>query len=246
MTDLERQTPRHYQCPTCGLAIHGTLDGIDHYRCVDCRSEFTVMLDAETGRAAFFAPPAPDTPHPLYLPQGSVRAMVSLGLAGACWGQVLLGRQVPGALLSLLLTVIGFYFGFRSRGGSGRDRIFDASVYAEPPLFLPAGVIRKVLLAGFAVSACVLYFRNQLSDRELMSFFLILFGLILGHLFGRAFGKVQGSGLYASIGHLKALVVLAAAALVILLILSDRWREARQIPLATLCLVISFYFGSRS
>ena len=246
MTELERQTPRQYQCPTCGLAIHGTLDGIDRYKCVDCRSEFKVMLDAETGRAAFLAPPAPDTPHPLYLPQGSVRALVALALAAACWGQMLLGRQVPVALLSLLLTVIGFYFGFRSHSGSARDRIFDPSVYAEPPLFLPAGVIRKILLGGFLVAACVLYFRKQLSDRELLSFFLILFGLILGHLFGRSFRKLQGSGLYVFVGHCKALVVLAAAAGVILLILSGRWRELRQIPLAVLCLIISFYFGSRS
>lgn len=51
---------------------------------------------------------------PLNLPKGSIRSFVTLTMALSCWALVVTGRPVPAWLFSLILTVIGYYFGFRT------------------------------------------------------------------------------------------------------------------------------------
>lgn len=234
------------RCPSCGLVVHKIFAEKDVYTCGQCDKVFTVMSDVRTGRVAFFAPPVPPMPHPLFLPKGSVRAMAALSLAGTCWLMFLLGQQVPPALLSLLLTVIGFYFGFRTRTDSSRDRIFDAAVYSEQPLFLPAGFIRGLLLAGFGISALVLVARNKLAEPGVMDFFVILLSLILGRLAGRVLNKSMGRTLAIMAGHAKAIVVLAACVCVIFVSAEGVDSTQRRAILTASCAIVSFYFGSRS
>ena len=246
MFEQTHANDRIYRCPICGLVVHKVFAEKDAYTCPDCNTAFTVMVEPDTGRTAFFAPPARAVPHPLYLPRGSIRALVALGLSGACWLLMLTGREAPGALLSLLLTVIGFYFGFRTRTDTGRDRIFDASVHRAQPLSLPAGLIRSVLFVGFAIAAVVLYSRGQLAAPALAEFFAILFALIVGRLFGKVIAKAQSADLRAMVGHLKGIVVLAAAVLVAILLVSGRGDQSHSLLLIVLCAIISFYFGSRT
>lgn len=53
---------------------------------------------------------------PLYLPKGSIRAILALSLIGTLMYVVVVGYEVPDALLGLVGAVIGFYFG----GKNGR------------------------------------------------------------------------------------------------------------------------------
>ncbi len=103
-------------------------------------------------------------------------------------------------------------------------------------------------MIGFVVSAAVTFVQARL-DREhltLLPFFMILFGLIVGHMFARAFRKVARPRLRVLVGHAKALAVLAAAGFVMLLCLTGQWRRAGEVPLTVACSLISFYYGARS
>ncbi len=95
--------------------------------------------------------PAPPPPvrvrHPLGLPAGSVRALLTLMVLGTVWALLLFAPEkmikVPLYLQYLTFLVIGSYFG--SRGSSPRDKAHRES----PPLHLPRGSIRFLIIAGF-------------------------------------------------------------------------------------------------
>ena len=52
--------------------------------------------------------------HPLWLPEGSIRAILALLLCCACIAQVFAGID-RGALTDAFLLVIGFYFGLKAK-----------------------------------------------------------------------------------------------------------------------------------
>jgi len=237
---------RIYNCPTCGYNIRKSFASPDAYACPECGSYFDVLVEPHSGRAAFFARKAPDVPEPLYLPRGSIRALVTLATAGSAWALLLLGRPVPEAVFSLLLTVIGFYFGFRSRSDSPDDRVYDATVRQTQPLFLPGGWIRTILILGFLVSGIIVYRQGRLAELPYLDFFIILFGLIVGHLIGRLFGRRRSSSLSILFNHAKGALVLAAAGLLCVLLLTGQYTALPGKVVAILAATISFYYGSRS
>ena len=101
-----------YHCPKCSTAIREELKDGEDFTCYYCKRTFRIMTDTETGKAAFFTPGFKKTTSPLFLPKGSIRALVTIGLALCCWIIVAKSKDVPDYLLSLLLTIIGYYFGF--------------------------------------------------------------------------------------------------------------------------------------
>ncbi|MEN6334832.1 MAG: hypothetical protein ABFE01_11265 [Phycisphaerales bacterium] len=181
---------------------------------------------------------------PLGLPKGSVRAIATLVTAGCSWGLLFTGGPVPDYVLDLLLTIIGYYFGFRHKAREAGGRVSETSVKSPKPLGLPGGTIRMMLIAGFGVSTAILYSRGQLGSPAYLEFFLILAGLIAGYFFSRLFAGIAGSRTGRLINHAKGLIVLFATIQLAVLLLAG---HAMQSPLglAMACL-ISFYFGSRS
>jgi hypothetical protein len=107
---------RTYRCPNCRLAIGEPLDEVDSFTCSACGKSYAVSMDPDTRRIALFEDPSAAMPEPLHMPRGSIRALVTLLMAGSCWAMVLRGREVPDYLFSLLLAAIGYYFGFRAEG----------------------------------------------------------------------------------------------------------------------------------
>jgi hypothetical protein len=158
---------------------------------------------------------------------------------------IVMGREVPGYLLSLLLTIIGYYFGFRKKIETAESRILDATAKEEEPLFLPHGFIRVVLILGFVISGIVLLAKGKLTELDYLEFFVVLLGLIAGYMFARVFSDYQGTPLYIFFNHLKGAVVLAAAGYLAYLLLSGN-RGSSDYVAMTLSAVMSFYFGSRS
>ncbi|MBS3821503.1 MAG: hypothetical protein GVY16_04260 [Planctomycetes bacterium] len=237
---------RSYACPVCAAPVSEQLEKLKAWQCPDCHTAFKVMADAETGRTALFAPLAARQVEPLGLPRGSVRALVALGLSATCWALVAGCRDLPPALLSLTLTVIGFYFGFRSHTDPRDDRIYDAWIHREQPLNLPGGIIRVVLVLGFGISGLVLYSRGWLNHIDVLEFFAILTGVVAGYLLSKVMTPLKRSRLYDIWRHVRALLVLAATALAAVMALQGSWTIHGGRPFMLLTAGISFYFGSRS
>jgi len=234
-----------YHCPGCDAIVREEIrDGME-FACQSCGRRYSVMLDKQSGKVGFIELAKKEAPEPLFLPRGSIRALVTIALSFSCWLMILTGKDVPGYLFSLLLAIIGYYFGFRKKIRAAESRIFDASAEAEEPLFLPPGVIRFFLVAGFVISGIVLCARGRFDELPYLEFFIILFGLFLGYILGKAFSSYEGSPLYIFANHLKGTAVLAAAFYLTYLFLSGTHAEAKYLSLV-LAAVISFYFGSRS
>jgi hypothetical protein len=227
------------------MEVHEKLVDGRPFDCPNCHRRYQVLLDESTKKAGFVRLDAAPVQEPLGLPRGSVRAIATLAAAGCCWVLMVTDKPVPGYLLSLLLTIIGYYFGFRQKLRGAGSRIFDASARAQEPLHLPGGSIRTVLILGFAVCGVLLWARRQLIDPAYLEFFIVLIGLVVGYFFARLASPTRGSVLGNLIGHAKGLLVLAAAGGLAVLLLTGAQTDLPRLGLSLTCL-ISFYFGSRS
>lgn len=235
-----------YSCPRCDYPIRRSFADGELFACPECKGRFKFLLDEETGHAAMVDQDDRPPVHPLWLPRGSVRALVSLAMAGSFWVLAMGGRAVPGYLMNLLLAIVGYYFGYRAEADQGDVRVYDASAEIERPLALPAGVIRLALIAGFVASGAVLLARGRLSGMVYLEFFVILFGLLLGSAFGKMLSRIRGTGAYATVNHTKAVLALGLAGLLMWVLLTGRDANVSEWLLVLLCSLVSFYFGSRS
>lgn len=234
-----------YRCPHCGDRI-GRLPGSHEFLiCNHCRNRYMVMIDQQTGTVAFVDQAAKSGPEPLWLPKGSIRALVAMALAGLALALVLRGRDMPAALASLLLTVVGFYFGFRMKSTTLGDRLYDPTAAREQPLFMPSGAIRVLVIVCLALAGGFLASRGRLTaTREQMEFFVILAGLVAGHYFTKIVRLSGGGG--GKLGHIKALAVLALTAALAAVYITTADATMPPWSVRGLCATISFYFGSRS
>jgi hypothetical protein len=215
--------------------------------CVHCGRRFKVLVDDDTGRLGLVELGFEDLPEPLYLPNGSIRAVVTLMLALASWILLLLGREVPGYLLGLILTIVGYYFGLRKQMWNSQSRIFDASANTQGPLFLPTGFIRLVLIIGFVLGGMMVYRRGKLLEAKYLEFFVVLLGLVVGYGFARVLDAVDRTKIYVLCNHLNGAIVLCAGVYLFLIVMTGAVPDVRAdfLTLALSC-VISFYFGSRA
>lgn len=233
-------------CPTCGMEIRESLTDGQEYRCSSCQKRYSVLSDSNTGKVALVLFEESKLEEPLYLPRGSLRATTTILLAGCCWILIVRDEEVPSYLLSLLLTVIGYYFGFRKKEAMVRGRMYDASAKITNPLFLPSGIIRVFLMIGFLVTGILLWVRGRLSDLTYLEFFLILAGFAGGYLFARFLSNFEEvPTAYNFLLHLKGLVLLASVFSLVFMLLTLHYQEYAYPALICAC-VISFYFGSRS
>ena len=242
---FDKPRERVFYCPHCGSGVEPWLDDHVDYTCPQCASRYMVMVDDETNEAAFFLRDVAPDIEPLGLPKGSIRAVIALSLAGVSWYLAVRGRDVPAALLSLLLTVLGFYFGFRTKAAGLSDRVYDTAARREQPLHLPAGYIRTLLVLGFLVMGVVLYRRGSLSDLRYLEFFFIVGGLVVGHYVGRAANHLPLET-RRTLANAKGLLGLAMTAVVAGLFLTDADTRLPAWAVTLLCATITFYFGTRS
>src|SRR4051812_3727887 len=96
--------------------------------------------------------------HAFGWPAGSVRALMALLVFGSLWGILLLrpGVELPTYLNDLLFIILGHYFAARGRAGAGEEP-------GPPPLYLPRGSVRLVLIAGFVVTAVLLQRQGRIA-----------------------------------------------------------------------------------
>jgi DNA-directed RNA polymerase subunit RPC12/RpoP len=234
----------HY-CPECNWQFQEQLaDGME-LRCPHCSAEFRALVDEATGRASLLRIEEEDVPEPLHLPRGSIRALVAMSLAASCWILVGQARALPESLLSLLLTVLGYYFGFRRNAKAAQSNLADASRKVSDPLHLPGGSIRLILATGFGISAVALGVQGRLGHGPVLAFFLILAGLLVGHVYGRITANDRTSGTVILISHVKALAVLVTTAGLTAAYLAGWAAHWPSWSIGLLSAIVSFYFGSR-
>ena len=200
---------------------------------------------------------APVPRHPLGLPQGSVRAVLSLTIVGLFWLLLLLPPdkdvQIPLYLYFLLGLVLLF---FASHGRS----IASQETNPHSPLGLPRGSIRGIILLGTVavVAWCIhsdpdlLIKRLTPTATQLPQWPYLLMALLGGFFLGWIIRLGPWKGLYwfqdvqAWISLIA--IVLMAAEIVIRLFIRPNMDQELDLPLFEKILVgiVAFYFGVRS
>jgi hypothetical protein len=200
--------------------------------------------------------------HALGLPPGSIRALLAILIFATTWGLLILrpSNEVPDYLRDLLFIIMGHYFAARHR-----SPVVDEG--GPPPLFLPRGSVRLILVLGTAAVAIVLQRRGQLTTFEQNpgAFTLVLVGgFLLGVVLNTFYGwwKDRGHSSPRIVEDLRAIVSLVAAVALVGLILNrlapvvpqdqidalfHRWFHVGRFgPEHILAAFVGFYFGSRS
>ncbi|GAC1472452.1 MAG: hypothetical protein NVSMB9_19680 [Isosphaeraceae bacterium] len=197
--------------------------------------------------------------HAFGWPAGSVRAVMALVVFGAIWALLVLrpDLEVPEYLKDLLFIILGHYFAVRGRTGADGEP-------GPPPLFLPNGSVRLLLIAGFVASAVLLYREGRLLaiDRNPAVVTLLLaFGFLLGVVLRLVAGWLGGGRphLPRFVEDARALISVGAAVLLVAVVWdtylphSPGWGLSEiKLGLGRIGLphvsaaVVGFYFGSRS
>lgn len=200
--------------------------------------------------------------HALGLPSGSIRALLAILVFATVWALLLIrpSEEIPNYLGDLLFIIMGHYF-------AARRRVQDDQDPGPPPLFLPRGSVRLLLLAGSIAVAVLLFRRGQLTalDQNPGVVALLLVG---GFLLGVGMNTVmtwwreRGHRPPRFVEDLRAVVSLAAGGLLAFLVLNHvflvlppasidtqllTWVHLGHLrPEQILAAVVGFYFGSRS
>lgn len=190
---------------------------------------------------------------PLGIPNGSVRALLTMQIVAVVIYQLASGREVEPVWSELLMIVLAHYFTSRRFVHLAPEVIKhledEGHIEAERnPLFLPRFSIRALLVAAFAGLAVYLYRNGHLFDSDVLSILGVVFSYLLGVLARGALNWFAGerrprpAQLWEDIKALVVLSAMAFTAAAYLLGLEDHLSHALRN--ATLGLVL-FYFGSR-
>lgn len=206
--------------------------------------------------------PAPTPRHALGLPAGSVRALLAFGVLALSWGIVL--KQLYGGdpklplmfvyLQALMLLILASFFAAHGKSIGGH-------VDQRPPLGLPRGSVRFLLLAGYAGLVYFLY-RNKsefdvppTGQEAWFVLLLVTSGFFLGHFLSRFIQTLSGGTepyWYQDIQAWMSLLAMIAMTVVSImhLVINPSLKQPDQLDLTTveafLSAVVGFYFGSRS
>ena len=200
--------------------------------------------------------------HAMGMPAGSIRALLAVMIFATTWGLLLIrpGQEVPDYLSDLLFIIMGHYFASRSRADHG-------PAPGPPPLWLPSGTVRIVLIAGSAAVALLLYRRGTLSTPSKnpgVVTLLLVGGFLLGVVMNAmaSWWRDRGHLRHRVFEDLRALVSMGAALVLIGLVWNRlfpvfppseadavfaRWVDLGRFgPEHALSAIVGFYFGSRS
>ena len=192
---------------------------------------------------------------PLNLPVGSVRALITLSVLGTVWAQQVRGADLTPLLRDTLLLVLGYYFGTRNAttapplaadalAGGAADRESNR----KDPLFLPRGMIRMLIIVGFAGVAFHLFNQGKFDVDQPPPEFVLL-GTFLGGSISRGSlmkaGKLMAVKVTNLLGHL-----LASGTLMVVLgycgaIMAGMQDMVTAETSAAFAGVVGFYMGKR-
>jgi hypothetical protein len=155
---------------------------------------------------------------PLALPVGSVRALITLSTLGTVWFHQFQGLPIPPVLGDTLLLVLGYYFGIRNAAPPAAADALAAAPAADresnrrDPLFLPRGMIRILIIVGFAAIGMKLFNDGKLEPSNPPPEFALLGGFLGASLSRGGFariGRMLATKITNLLGHLLATTTLA-------------------------------------
>ena len=200
--------------------------------------------------------------HALGLPAGSVRALLALLIFGTTWGLLVVrpNQEVPDYIRDLLFIIMGHYFAVRRRSGPAEEP-------GPPPMYLPRGSVRLLLVLGSATVAILLFRSGRLTsldDNPGVVTLLLIGGFLAGVALNTlaTWWKERGHHTPRIVEDLRAMISMVAAAILVILVwnqvvalfptnsvdalLSSRVHLGRLGVEHVLAAVVGFYFGSRS
>jgi len=167
---------------------------------------------------------------------------------------------MPQYLNDLLFIILGHYFAVRGRTSSADEP-------GPPPLYLPRGSVRLLLVAGFVATAVLLHRQGRLLSKEdgpAVGTLLMVGGFLVGVLLRQvaAWWLARGHAPARWLEDARATVSLLAAILLVLLVWDQilpffprtrfgavhelRLGLSRLTPPNLLAALVGFYFGSRT
>ena len=186
--------------------------------------------------------------HALGLPGGSVRALLALGVVGTVCGLLLRdpSQALPEHLESLLFVVLGHYFA--ARGSATSD-----PAAGPPPLWLPRGSVRLLLVAALTTVGVVIVRQGGVESARGVVTLVLVFAFLLGIVIARIARwwrrRVPGGRVLQDISALIGLAavgVLAAHEFLGVLPGAEVLSFGRIGPEQALAGFVGFYFGARS
>jgi len=197
--------------------------------------------------------------HPLGLPAGSVRALLTLVVLGLIWALMLLQKEIPLYLFYLMFLVVGSFFAAHGHSIAG------PASDSRNPLYLPRGTLRTLIIVGFAAVLGWRYYLNPdwhalLEMKQAMVeqpyLPLVLLGaFFFGVFISRIFGMSGSQGASPWLQDIRSWLALLAALflageVLIQFVINPSLPEDKQIQYpawqAILGAIVAFYFGARS
>lgn len=215
------------------------------------------------GHAGLVEPP-PVRRHPLGLPAGSIRALLAFMVFGIIWTLLLLPEredvdiQIPQYLYYLMFLILGHYFAARSHTP------VVPGVREHPPLYLPRGSLRFLMILGFAVALAWGFYHNprffdrlkslQISDQPYLPLVLLgafFLGIIVARVANRVLTGPEGlSPWFQDILAWIALIAILSLGIefIVRLVINPSLAQPLKLPHweGYLAAVVGFYFGLKS
>jgi hypothetical protein len=192
----------------------------------------------------------------LGLPNGSVRALLAVLAFGGIWVWMWMrpDEEVPRYLRDLMFIIMGHYFAARRR---------ETPQVGPPPLYLPRGTVRMLLLGGFALVAGMLLMQHRMlvkeNDAVRLSHASVTLILVAGFLLGVVFSRFSTGNTPRWVEDLRAILSVTAGVALLVLVFgfvetrsdSESAKQFRAWAMHyklhdILAAVVGFYFGSRS
>ena len=195
---------------------------------------------------------------PLWLPRGSVRALLALAVIFVSGWLMIHGKEIEETeLLPLneaLFTVLAYYFAARAGAKLSQEELdrLKAERRAKggfSPLFLPRGTIRLLMVLAFVGIAVYLVREGGWEKLTSATTLLLVFAFLLGQVVKQIVRLLrpkkdakQGAGAF---DHLKAALGLLVGAAFVGLYVSGQHATAPSAMHKAFLAFIIFYFGSR-
>lgn len=186
--------------------------------------------------------------HALGLPAGSVRALLALAVVGTVCALLIRepDRPPPEALESLLFVVLGHYFAARAQAPEQAD--------GPPPLYLPRGSVRVLLIAGLVAVGVVIFRQEGAASQRGAVTLALAAAFLLGLLLTRVtqWWQRRRGGPSRVFEDMRAVAGLVAVGALALHAFYGVLPDASTVGVGRLGLeqglaaLVGFYFGSRS